>query len=1214
MLDLELMISMIDGFIPNALKPRITNFLKQEGMTGESGQAGHEVSCPLDQFMQVRELITTLQIKGPHHFIETMEGADETILSTLAKVVKDPNLEALMQLFLLKTAEQLAVVDKQHLVRLVQHSKTQSLNVLEKEASNQLSLQLIRALRVKNSTVGRLEAIKKLLNHYPLVLPSEVVWIILYFYRKKFTGTDFDGEARGLFISIVYDLLKNQSIAVQRSILSELDEGFLYAIVHCCNELNLMEGPYQPLAKTMLLLLYSTAIAPSSHYIQALWAMLQIKSVILFGNSQTQAWADSINSSYIRQEIKQRTQIDFEYTPDPSIYLKSPWMISLLVSPHFMANANTLLVQKIAERYRLLLAISSEAVLKDLMYIGDGDVSLGQDILTCLRFIDRQLTQDPSHIEAWLAKKRQVSQFAIRYCLQNLWVQLQNNCEKLKTTEPKVAELALTNLHLSGQQDATLLRHDALFSLIELLYAPLQQANTPLQQWFIANASWIKGNKKDIAVFDSKKQCQGYLTATNQVYTFIDHQPILQTKIKHANPELFNLEGHYLGTLTDRGALLNGNEVQKNAAVELLNLMSDEELQSSPLGLNLLIHQVLGENTLSALLTKVAPERHRWLREQCIRAVVDNEGYIPPETLSDLVNHLNEKEVFHWLEQIKEADIALIVFHNMLGDEQKRNAWLEQTYQSCFVHCLARTDDTRCLVEYLTRYYQQPWFEAGLSCFAAYAREVNKSSLLSDALTQLEVTHCPVKSAVLKKCLHSEKVAALIFDQFLHIEPQTPVQCIQSQELEKVSSFFGKEEIMEVMAKLCVATKMPDKQYKLILYLLHVQKQRLFFCSKPLPVAAQTWSIHDLRTLAAFVQQHWGQGCTYDLKKTLGYYLLGELLFRGAHAGDITLLTNPKLPYQNIAISPSWLRQLLGKFWLPIGLHNVRNSLQASSSLLKPWEGFFIQNQTNGQTAIPVLCVFLLNYVGDYQNLFNVLKQYFKSTQEIKKGVYPISGLLHQFPERSVCEVIFDALVATAKENPEYLDHKIVSDMANYLHKKCSLKDPQDRISPELRLVFYLGQQKLYPVVEWCCSILTRIASPLDTTRLLKAKNEARVEQYLSQNFANSSVVKSIVRWWHYGISHKKATGLVRWCDVATAAPWFSTEEKITIPPIVYNWDDCLSFEEKKKALINFLLAVEKSFKAKIEENSASNGLLAFLADPGKNEIEPVASDLYNRF
>ena len=1116
----------------------------------------------LDDYHEAWPAIEALQKQGASDLIQLLDNVEEEALIAFTRVTKGSDLSVLAETFLVKSANDLELVDRNRLIQFLRQPDLATwlkgyIEALVNHATNAMSLKLLLYAYSTDFYVHeRIAVLRNYLRDYPFSIHLETMRAIGYFYYDKIQKDPL-GSFPNSFIFLLRDLLARIDGTAQRELVHGLNQEYLLWVIDLClkgctsDDLKLQQACY-----ALLVVYCSESIVANQETLALIKIRLGQPDTYLFETPQL-------------FELAKEIMVAEKDAPEHSFY--GLWIQQLLSSPCFVAASSTKVLKQLCDRYRLLTTTLDQYAL--LMQVEDAyDLQKQGDLLTAEKALE---TIYSYYSQTFLS---------LRYDL------------LLRAIDCAYGPMRDDIANLGPEQRSVLLGWLQHY----IPQDPLAQTN--LQR------------KKEVFLYNSIGQKIGFLNESNQAMTFVNGEFVLLEKTGSAaiNDPLYDEQGVIMGYLTESGQVRSADLLQKNRCAHVLALVSIKDLEQSLNGLELLIHNVLLEGSLEELYAGkyavVEDEKRLWLEWRFSSVIGKTEQCLSQVTGNFLANYFSDEAVFSLLVSINRAN-ALSLFHGILNQDKKRELLFSGLFESEFQLFLDQHDAATCLAEYLANYHDKPWFSNGLVRFAAYGKKQKKEDLLNEALTLLSTkanideAHRALVDTVLQKLIRSEDSARVIVHEFLDDPPQRSVDDLNDAGIKNIAQHFYKRHLLTALEALNKTSNWGNSSlYRLVLYIFSTQQIHLFPSKELNLPAKQSWQYNELHILAEFVSRHLAKKRSLDSDFTLGHRLLGELIFRSANSGQIALFYNKKmfnLAIARLSFTRAFLEQLVDKFWIPEGIKEhfvntvsrIRTWFDAQGPLQKELENHQVLmdwrhliNQTwqeINKKKLPIVCAYLLNYAGSKKPLLFLLRDYFNTFQKEPEYLHPIVKLLEQFPQRDVSAVIFDALEAVVIKKPHLLDKTILHYMAHYYAKKITnqeLRSPQ----AELNLLIYFGQNKYYSLVQNGCM---KLAKGCDDTllkkRLLKGANEAQVEVGLSSSVGRFyfGLIKVLIRLWYYGINGKKnASGIVTWCDDSTAhSPRKPAVEQVKTPIVGGKITNYLEFAEKRKQLIKLLATIKHS-------------------------------------
>ncbi|MCL9684516.1 hypothetical protein [Legionella maioricensis] len=1125
-------------------------------------------------------IIVALKTQGIYDLIQILDSANEQTLRSFASLDQGGDVALLVDTFLTKNNKELEAIDRTRLVHFLRRPDltrwfTEYIESLVSQASHIMSLKLLRlAFTPCTNELNKLAEIKALLADYPFFLHREAMQAVIYFYYAKLKKEPFSA-VNGAFISLFYELIKRTDLTIQSELVLSLNqECFFFIIEQGLVGMTSPDLTSQQACKSLLFLLCSETAVPDKPYRDLIKRRLQQLDPYLFDTPEIFELAKEILTASSVAPQGGGCDLCIE---------------TLLASPRFVAASTPKVLKQLSDRYLALTTVLDQE-------------EYGPLIESLKKYFGKD---DELAIQEYLLNKKQLEGGG-EHLVHALWMQFEALCQQQKAHGEETAERALEVLYRYYGQTVPHLRTDLLLRAVDSIYRPLTNDITGLDV----------AQRKETSLYYPRGQKIGFVNEANEAMAFLAGEVVLlsSTGLIPANEPLLDEQGSIIGYLTESGQIRSADLVQKNASAQLLAMVPEKDLEQSPEGLELLIQNVLDEDSLEALYGS-APlsldrAKYLWLAQRISTAVRETEYPISSSTFNSLVNHHPDDMLFSLLATMKHEANARSLFHAILNDDKKREILLKGLFASEVEGFLDHHDAVTCLADYMTHYHDKPWFAKGLLCFADYAKKQKKHTLLSDALAQLtresnkEKQRGELVDAVLKSLIGAEDSARVVLQEFLQDRSETPVQQLKSPEIKKVTQYFYKRHLVVALQVLNETAHWQNSSlYKLVLHLLDTQHEQLFSSKEFNFTVEEPWQKNELNDLADFINRHLSKKRSLDSDFSVGHRVLSELLFRGAKAGQISLFYSKKTfnpAIAHMSFTRPFLECLVDKFWIPEGVKEQfadgmlrikawahdQNPLQKeleSHPVLVDWRHLVTQTWKEiNKKKLPIICAYLLNYSGSKKPLSCLLRDYINEFQEDPNYLYPVVKLLQQFPQRDVSAVIFDVLEVMIIKNPLLLDGTVLHHMAHY-HARTNANQDVKSPEAELNLLIYFGQRKRYPLVQRGCDELAKTCEDKKLKqRLLKGALEAKVETDLSssQGYFYFSLVKVFKRLWHYGVNAKKnSSGIVSFCDDVLSHPIPKrAPEEVKMPGLSGKGSTTyLEFTERKKQLIRLLATIKHS-------------------------------------
>lgn len=1197
-------LSLAYTYIPLQLREDLAEKLQKHMPFPDTGNVQNMIGLSeqfngqLTDYQAAWSIIDALQKQGANHLIKILDNADETALKAFARLTKGSDLNILIETFLVNNTRDLEAVNRTKLIQFLRQpdfsgNMTRCLDALVAQASIALSIKLL--LLISAPCSKDLEQLTDLRTHiaaYACPVDLEVIWAVCNLYQQVLQQEQCSDESDA-FILLLHDLLQGMNVTRQIEFIKKLNQESIQLIIEYCLKRSVGNVGKQPVFGNLLRLLCSESLLSDNHLKMVKHQLLR-QDLYLF---------DSIALYELAKEVLA------EAKNNSGQCFGGDWIRQLLVSPRFIAASTPETLDHLSERYRLLCFTLNPLEHINLVTAFKEQDFYADEIEEQMRYlIQKELNH--SEIKAELrVKQNKLLKFSIESSLNAMLYQLEEQCALQKGQDPETVKKALAVLYQYYRMIYPDLRMDLLGYWLKL-YSPEFDVENKLYR------------KKGVYLFDSVGQKIGFLSESNQAMTFVDEEPVLliHTGSVQINEPVYDQEGAVVGFFTESGQIRCVDGPVQNVSARIISMLSEKDLQQPALGLELLIQNVLSENSIAILYSEddasVGSPKRQWLDRRLVETIRDTQKLITTPTLRTFLNTASNESIFVLLGTIKHKENAVSLFHEILNQEKIRTLLFSGFYASDFQHFLERHGSASCFAEYLIHYHDKPWFAEGLSHFAYYSKKYKTQHLLSEALALLFDEQNPERmaicDAVLERLIESEACAAIVLKEFLNDRNQLTLQQtnnpiadqqISHSEINRVARYFHKKHVMRTIQNLNVTPYWQEKsQYRLFLHILNKQHDGLFPTRNYGVTAKQDWQANELNDLTRFINRHLSKKRPFDSHFAIGHRILGELVFRSAHLGQISLFYAKKKFNSSLArlsFSRPFLERLVTKFWIPEGIKEqiadevsrIRALFQDQALLknefkedqvFQDWRHLVHQTWREiNKKKLPMICAYLLNYSGQKKPLLRLLHDYFNSFQNTMDYIYPVTKLLREFPGRDVSAVIFDALELFLIKNPCCLDATVLGDMAYYFAKKTN----QDTKSPqaELNLLIYLGQSRHYALVQKGCEELAQTCDNKELKqRLIKGAVEAEIEGSLSSSLGRFyfGFLKMIKRLWYYGFNaEENRSRIVKFCDDNSPDPQRNrASEEIKIPAkSTQENSSYVGFAVKRKQLISLLNTVKRS-------------------------------------
>lgn len=1172
----------------------------------------------LIDFRDALPIISALKQQGAYELITILNTADEQSLRAFARLTKDRDLSALVDVFLVKNSKELDSINRNLLFQFLRQPNlsgwlSRFLESLENRAHLIMSIRFLMITLDSTNSQLQLSPLRHLLKEYPFPIDLKGSWSLIEWYNEL--SHDLSSSMNNEFITLIFEVIKRMSTSSQSEFIKGLNQQHVLLIIEKCLEGAVSNNlDHQQTCNNLLFILLSQSnlvniksqSPPTAQFYKELLKrrLGQVDSY-LFNSPELEALAKEITGI-------NSTKLD----------LNDHWLKTLLTSPRFIAASNPEVLKLLSDRYKLLILLFNQTDSTELSFQSTEQSPIFEQINDSFMQINKDMMHHPETMEILLAKKSRLIKYAIDTHINTLFANTETLCEQQKDKDSQTAHKALAVLYRYYRNSLTHLRTDLLFRAIEYAYQKVQEQSIDLDSRPSLVASWFKRFIPD-QVFDEKVlhrlqslwlynsagQKIAYLNEANEVLAFVEDEPHLlgNTDSLQIDEPLYDDQKTMIGFITETGQLRSARIVQRNTCAELLALVPEKELEQSGNGLELMIQNVLFENSIEHMYEcTISDSKRAWLEKQCTQAVKILKTRLAPDAWTVLVKKLNEESLFLLLPNIQNKANATQLFHSLLNHDKTRDILFSGLYEADFHQFLRNHNVASCFAGYLAHFYDRPWFAEGLLKFAQYAKKYKKETLFSEALSLLNkevnsATQLEQYNLVLTNLISSEACTEIILKKFINDTSRTAVQLVVNYELSNVVPYFHKQHLIAALHHLNKTSYWEEStQYRLMLHILNSQHNKLFAAPVTSP---QAWQSGELIELGTFVSRHLRKKRDFDHQSAIGHRVLGELIFRSALIGQASLFYTDKKLNSKLAglfFSRSFLECLIDKFWIPEAIREQFIDDEARLTACFDERGAIQKELSEHQTfldwcmlikrtwddvnknKLPAICAFIMNYTGHKKPLAFALHHYFNAFQNQTDYISPVTNLLHQFPDRDFSAVLFDTLEATVIKTPLFLNRGVLADMAKYYCTKI-LNKPEESPQAELNLLTYFGQNKQYSLVQIGCEELTKeCVDKALKKRLAKGADEAQVEKDLSDKLGHFyfGLFKVFKRLWHYGFNpNKNSSKIVKFCDDDSENPKHKhAENQVKTSKFQFKGsNNLLCFQEKRKQFINLLATIKKS-------------------------------------
>ncbi len=1154
-----------------------------------------DLNAYLNDYRDALPIISALKEYGAYELISVLNNANNKALRAFARLNINTDLEYLINTFLVDNDTELDLVNRDRLIQFLRLPDlsgwlTRCLESLDERSIRIMSLRLsILSLENLSNKSDQYLPLRALLSDYPIPIDLTVLFTVLECHYNNENKTSAD-KLSSSFLALFYDAMNRMNALTQIAFIKGFNKEYLPVIINSCVHYAACGNPeQQQISNDLLFLIISHANELDD----------QTRNFLKNRLCQVDSYLFDPSLGSETSECPQKPLVE--------AHTGEFWLQSLLSSTSSGKDPQTL--KRLSDRYRLIQLLFNTSDVQQLTLNLKDESPFYTPINDSLIRIEKDMANHPEAYESLSAKKLRLIQFTINQSLTTLLARI----DTTTTTS------SLLYIHYSTSFPSP--RSDLLFHFIENAYRETKDSfmdvgnkKSIIKNWFneyLPNQAFNSKElqrKKEVWLYNATGQPIACLNEANEAIAFVNNEPslLIKTGAVQENDPLYNKEHKVIGYITKTGHLKNASDLQKNTCAQLLALVPERELEQSSRGLELLVNNVLFENSIEELYKyKPSDSKRLWLEKQITQAVQNLKLKLPQATCSTLVTHTSKESLFYLLGRMTHQNNSLNILNAIINNDEHREVLFSGLFEADFHQFLKNNDVVSCFAHYLTNFHDKPWFSDGLLKFAQYAKKYKKVDLLSDTLAFLkdQVIDSSEKliqfDAILKTLIGSEQCAEMVLKNFLNEKGQGAVQRVETAELSRVTTFYDKQHIVNALQQLNKTSFWESKsQYRLLLHVFYYQQEQLFSNT-----SVQAWESDELDELGIFVNRHLSKTTrAFDHQFAIGYSILGELIFRSAQLGQTSLFYTNKIlasKTANLFFSPIFLKRLIDKFWIPDSVKEqypddatriklafgpivpFARDLAKQRSLL---DWLHLINQTwneNDNKNLPAICVFMMNYTGHKKPLAFLIHNYIKFFQHKPDFIHPISQLLQQFPQRDFSAVLFDTLEAILIKNPQILDSTILRDMAKYYALKIQNKDlTSDEAA--INLLIYFGQNKNYLLVQKGCEELTKHCDDQELkTRLIKGALEAKVEHGLNDNIGKFyfGLIKTVKRLWHYGLNpNKNSSKIVKFCDDDSITPQRKATEKIVKTPAGDPGNKAtLTFKEKRKQFISLLATIKRS-------------------------------------
>lgn len=861
--------------------------------------------------------------------------------------------------------------------------------------------------------------------------------------------------------------------------------------------------------------------------------------------------------------------------------LSGVWIQRLLTSPHFVAASTAKDLQHLVARYRLISLTLKQDEFNQLNAWLSHQLSLinyePKNIDT-----NNENRATPEQIARIEIMRKNSLEFRADDSVRALLTELEERCQRLKMEETVVADAALKTLYehynnsLSSLPSGLLFKFsDAIVSRITADKGDLSLAENTVVGWlsrYLPHKSFeqceLARKQKQVTIYTAEGEEIGFITESNHVMSLVENGnliPLLKRPGMQAGMALYDKKRRFLGCLSEIGKLKGENLFQENTSALLVAKVPLEQLKKSPDAIQLLLTDILSEESLEKLYDESETVRHSWLSEQLNQHLIKTNKPFNKSNLAVFIRYQSAEVFFNLLTKIHLAENAYNLFEVILNDKDRAKELFNPIHQTDIFAFFNHHNADQIFAKFLINYCDKPCFNQGLQLFANFSQKIKESDLLVRALTLLaDKKNVEIEryDLLLRTLVHSETCAKILWRFFLNGSSLESVQKIDEGLGKRLTSFFYKTHCTAAIGEL---NQQQDWQnsysYRLLLLIFYWQNKQLFQ-QKELRYSQTPWSSNELKEACLFARRHLQQTQMVDEHLIVGKKLVGELVFRSANFGQTTLFYDEQGNFDPLIagekLNRSSFHAIAARNYLP---PEVRQKAKKMLSKLinwfdnkgqdnQKWLDIFEAHQalidwkkisdntwsrTESSTTMPLITAYLINYSGSKNKLKKLIKNCFNHRPFATHGFQQVSELMVKLPERDLSLCLFKTIEELISEQPTQLNKTLLSHMAQFYAKRHLQRNLPSQ-EAGLQLIKYFGLQKKYALVQRCCQLLQRdrTATVDFRTHLTQIKKAAQVEQSLSLHL-NSwyfSLFQFFKRLFNYGLKLAKKSGeIVTFCE-----------------------------------------------------------------------------------
>ncbi len=799
------------------------------------------------------------------------------------------------------------------------------------------------------------------------------------------------------------------------------------------------------------------------------------------------------------------------------------WIQRLLISPLFISEVSSEIINALSERYRLI------------------SLTLKQDEL---EHYSQKLLRPNKH---------RLHQFKVGDCMRAIFIALQDNCSQLildnNDSNRKIATQALHVLHRHFFEHLPVSDGNFFSSSCQKLRAsPLFQntgdlvlANNKLYQWmnrYLPQFNFIQQELHAIKpkkLYDETGKQIAFITENNCV-VWIDgvHSNDFQQEWNHV---FYNKQRAVIGS-TDASNIFKPNSIfQNETAALLLAKIPQHELEAAHQELFLLVANVVQENSLGVLYNACDAQKLRWVKTLITGYFIRHSDRLNEQNGAFIINHHDSKSVYEILAALTNNKIALTFFINAVQNHETQQ-FLFSPHDNAYLKRIFKHHNRAVFLAELLLLKVTEELKVKIMVF--FSQFSSPNDRLTDALFLIRDKVFKTKevaedhfNTILNEFLLSNACCQIIWNNYLLAHEVNDVCEIDPDKAKNLSRFFYKANIIACIRQINSKPLTNNYQYRVLLVLLHFAFNN-FFVNQEIRFRSRfVWKTGELADLTLFIKRHFLQKINYDLSLNLGKKILTKLIFRNANAGNIDLFYGL---YETLRINKAFLFA-----WLPAALLDKNKPLKIFDDkdkkvleLLSQNDGYVDWTKIKKSVyqkdkKFSVFLAFIQNYSGNPIHLQELINSYLVllKADEHREPRRELSQFLVKHPHSDVSHLLFNNVLHFYDSNPRLLDKHVFANLSRYL-----TITHMDNYDSRLELIHYLGQHKMYNMVRKCCGLLVpHTANPQLINKIaLEAYTEQNLEAFKEKWYFY--VVKLWQRFWAYDSKYSKTrTNIVRFCE-----------------------------------------------------------------------------------